>query len=123
MLFTVSEILDYTKASEMFDYIRDGLVVITGSNHTWVADGGKSIGYILYTTYYGATIDGKDYTTVTEYLDFLLHYNWGKSGEGNGYFLPDVFEPLKGNSYDDIESHDPQNYNQNVTYFGILNKK
>lgn len=67
------------------------LITATTDNfhgHTWVIDGymkqfrsGSSIGVKT----------GRNYGTKYEYRD-LMHCNWGKSGENNGYYYAGIFE-------------------------------
>lgn len=66
---------------------------ITSAGHVWVCDGGRRIGYFNTFT----LIDGtKEYFSG----DIYLHYDWGKGGMDNGYFLSTIFNPSKGKEYD-----------------------
>jgi hypothetical protein len=87
--------------------------------HAWVADGYQKIGYDIYNYIYdgdagGYVLESKE-STVKEYI----HYNWGFSGDSNGFFLKDIFDPSEGESYDYYSYTKNRDYKYNVKYFAI----
>lgn len=88
-----------------------GIAIMNSSNppHTWLADGYSEIGYYLIVKEPGAS--GND--EITKYSNYYLHYNWGYSGDSNGYFLEDIFDPTKAYKYDNTIN------TGNIVYGGI----
>ena len=88
---------------------------ITSAGHVWVCDGGRRIGYFnTFTLIYGT----KEYFSG----DIYLHYDWGKGGMDNGYFLSTVFTPSKGKEYDtQVKGYTNTNYGGNPWYI-VLKK-
>ncbi len=85
-------------------YIR-GCDATNNTEFAWVCDGG----YDIITTTRALKIDG-----TWEYVDthsYSMHFNWGWSGEDNGYFNAGVFK-TENSDY-------PGNYNSSNQYFVV----
>lgn len=107
---SVSFINSYSSTMNLINHLADGGLIImrgetdNGDGHEWVADGGIRIGRIEYRTSYATDLDGNPVTTKKEYLDLLIHFNWGWNGNCNGYFEPEVFN-VDAAKYSDIPTY------------------
>ncbi len=108
---------------------NNGIIYMEGTDsdkvtrHAWIFDGGLQVGSVITREYStGIGIDGSGPTTFTTYnLTSLFHFNWGLNGSGNGYFLPDVYQPKNAEELDDLYdfSSNDNNYNTNVKFLVI----
>lgn len=91
------------ESSQLYEELTNSGVAILigvskyGSVHFWIAD---QTGYnkVSITTYYdyNPKTGEYSYSEQREDMSYYLHYNWGLSGDKNGYFLKDVFDTEKG---------------------------
>lgn len=86
----------------------------TSEGHAWVADATWQIGMVI--EHYTLVLIPKDqigigkeeyYYKVTREgtMSSYIHYNWGWSGNSNGYFLVNIFNPSKGYEYDNDDPY------------------
>lgn len=111
---------------------KPALVITSKTNdqpvgHAWIADGTWQVGMIIrhHTLIYNPISDAKPgqdpyyYMTTTEgSIASYIHYNWGWSGNSNGYFLTSIFNPFYGYEYDfpgDIPSY--YEFDPNIKYW------
>lgn len=127
--FSVSSVYEYYNANILFEYIKGGIVLMRGGDstkgggHEWLADGGIRVGRIEYHTDYNMSLDGSPVTTAKEYLDILIHYNWGWDGDCNGYFSPNVFSTRDAESYDYSGSYMNCDFSKDIKLFVVSPRK
>ncbi len=109
--------------------IENGVLYMRGTyvsknskvGHAWIMDGGLQIGSFTTRVYsVGQEIDATGPTTVVTYdLATLFHFNWGWNGYGNGYFLPDVYNPTNSQQLDDYPIWGLEDYKTDVKFFAV----
>lgn len=121
----------------LFDLIKQGGVACVWGDinktssiydHIWVADGYKHY-KCVYDIYGLSENAGEGYVFQQRVTDEkkYLHYNWGRNGYCNGYFLTSIFSPAKADEYDrflGINLNDNTGFKQSdfkyyVNYFHI----
>ena len=105
-------------------YVR-GAENTTSIGHAWVADGTWQLGMKI-TEYRWTYLDdvGKYMympVSVRDTLKSYLHFNWGWSGNSNGYFLTNMFNPAYALEYDDVYDggHQDINLNSGIYYMVV----
>lgn len=138
----VGNILNVTKGTGVNDlyaalmpnavcYIRGASENNTGG-HAWVADGRWRFKR-HYWDYVGTPIPTKvgepqqyDYELVNEYETVFtyFHYNWGWGGNSNGWFSINIFNPSKGEEYDNsfLSNSINRNYPKDIKYIQLKTK-
>ena len=103
----------------LFESLRSGIGYISGSDitgrHAWVVDGAKHVGYTC-TKYWKQVnvITGEQLVTYEDHTTRYFHFNWGYSGQDNGYFKAGVFDPSDGDHeiiWDNPIKHAPSRNN------------
>ena len=90
---------------------------VTGS-HTWVADGVASIKYNI-TTYYNFVPKTGKYERKEERTETkrYIRFNWGWSGNHDGYFLEGVYDPSQSTGFLYMNSRTSYDYDVYGYYY------
>lgn len=120
---------DYTS---LFDAIKTGIGFICGSDpitnteHAWVIDGALRTGKVVTVSGPGTKgEDGIEHPYERDQTTYYYHFNWGRNGSSNGYFVMGVFDPSKvqtnvGGPNNVVNANRSRaNYRADVKYFII----
>ena len=91
------------KTTNLFDALSNniGVAIVGGVGHSFIADAIKHYKYKTYEYNYNPDGSIKNIVEKGQTNIQLIHYNWGWSGNCNGYFYYDVLKPGKAYEYDD----------------------
>lgn len=100
------------KTTNLFDALSNniGVAIVGGVGHSFIADAIKHLKYKTIEYLYNPDGSLDSSNVLGEYNIKLIHYNWGWSGNCNGFFYYDILNP--GNAYE----YDDRGLNNNSSY-------
>lgn len=98
--------------TNLFDALSNniGIAVVGGVGHSFIADAIKHQKYKVYEYSYNPDGSIKQITDKGSSEIRLIHYNWGWSGNCNGFFSYNVLNPQRGYTYDNRQLDNSYSY-------------